>query len=130
MPIAAFPWWPPSADDRLAEDQVRRLFRYLRTMTPPVMAEGERRIREVIGADAPNCIHNTTVKDLTDRRLGTFEVMQNISLSVGTPLDDHCVRFAIGVHHDGAIMVTSDLNAATHLERGRRAVPGCHLPWS
>jgi len=45
MPIAALPWWPPSGDHRLSEHQVRQLFAYLRSVTPTVMAEWERRIR-------------------------------------------------------------------------------------
>lgn len=128
MPIAALPYWPPSAADRLAEDQVRRLFRYPRTVIPPVMAEGKRRIREIIGPEEPICIHHPTVKTLTDTRLGTFEVMQIISLSAGSPMEEYYVRFLIGLHQDGALMVTPTLNPSTHLEWERWAVPSCHPP--
>ncbi len=122
MPIAALPWWPPSAYDRLAEAQVRQLLAYLRTVTPLVMAEGERRIREVIGPDSPVSIHHPTVKDLTDKRLGTFDVLKIIHMGAGTPLERN-TRFAIGLDRDGMLMVTPSLNPATHLVWERWAPP-------
>lgn len=125
MTIPELPWWPPTSSDDLTEDHVRHLFRYLKPRTPSIMAEGERRIRKIVGPGEPIRIHHPTVKDLTDKRLGTFEVLKVIDLSAGSPQDDHCLRFAIGLHRDGALMVTADLNPATHLvwERWRGPHP-------
>lgn len=114
MPMAAVPWWPPSGYDGLAEDQVRQLFAYLRTATRPVISEGERRIREITGPDLPIRTLYPTVKNLTDRRLGTFDVLKITHMEAGTPLDRKA-RFAIGFHRDGALMVTPNLIPATHL---------------
>lgn len=108
-------WWPPSGYEQLTETQVRELFASLRTITPFVMADGERRIRDVVGPSAEIRIHHETVKSLTTKRLGMFEVMKVTTLSAGSPQEDHDVRFAIGIHRDGSIMVTPDLNPATHL---------------
>lgn len=44
-----------------------------------------------------------------------FEGVQVIDLSAGSPQEDYNLRFAIGIHQDGSIMVTSTLNPATHL---------------
>lgn len=124
MPIFALPWWPPSGNDRLSKHQVRQLFAYLRTVTPPVMAEGKRRIREITGPDEPIRIRHLTVKDLTDKRLGTFllDVLKVIHMGASTPLERNA-RFAIGLHRDGALVVTPNLNPATHLFWDRWSPP-------
>lgn len=123
MPIAALPWWPPSGYDGLAEDRVRQLFSYLRTVTRPVMADGERRIREIIGPNPSISIHHETVKSLTSKRLGTFDVLKVIQLSAGAPFHEYHVRFLIGLHRDAALMITPNLNPATHLVWERWAPP-------
>lgn len=116
MSIATCPaWWPPSDYEELTETQVRELFASLRTVTPFVMADGERRIRDLVGPGAEIRIDHETVKSLATKRLGRFEVMKVITLSAGSPQEDQYVRFAIGIHRDGSIMVTPDLNPATHL---------------
>lgn len=108
-------WWPPSDYEELTETQVRELLASLRTVTPFVMADGERRIRDVVGPSAEIRLHHEMVKSLATKRLGRFEVMKVIILSAGSPQEDQHVRFAIGIHRDGSIMVTPDLNPATHL---------------
>lgn len=114
----ALAWWPPDPHVELDEHQVRELFAYLRPLTPPIMAEGKRRIRELVGPDEPIRVDHQTVKQLAGTRLGYVSVLKVISLSAGRPLEAYA-RFAIGVQldHDGAIMVTSDLNPGRHLER-------------
>jgi hypothetical protein len=124
MPHLDLPWWPPSSYDALCEHQVRELFASLRAVTPPVMAEGERRMRAVIGPDAPIRIHHVTVKGLTGSRLGQGEVLKLIALSAGSPREDHDVRFVIELHRDGTLMVTPSLNPATHLEWERWTMRG------
>lgn len=116
MTIPELPWWPPTSSDNLTEDHVRHLFRYLKPRTPSIMAEGERRIREVVGPDAPITVHHPTIRSLAGRRLGQLDVLSVISLRAGRPLERQA-RFLIGVSLDreGAIMVTPNLNPATHL---------------
>jgi hypothetical protein len=110
MPIAELPWWPPATYEELTECRVRQLLASLRTVTPAVMAEGERRIRSVVGLDMEIRIYHETVKGLTGKRLGQVSVLQVIGLSAGSPREDHSVRFLLGVHQDGSIMVTPSLN--------------------
>ena len=110
----ALDWWPPDPYAELSEQRVRELFARLRTITPPIMREGERRIRAIVGPDAPIDIHYLTVRRLAGRRPGQIDVLQVISLSAGRPLEAYA-RFAIGVRQDGTIMVTPNLNPATHL---------------
>lgn len=98
-------------------------------VTPPVMAEGERRIPDVVGSRPPICIHHPTVKHLAGKRLDQIEVVRIISLSAGAPLEDHCVRFMIGLDRDGALMVTPNLDSATHLVWERWTGPE-PLAWS
>ena len=78
------------------------------------MREGERQIRAVVGPDEAVRIEHQTVRSLAGRRPGQFDVLQLISLSAGHPLETYA-RFAIGLRQDGTIMVTPNLNPATHL---------------
>lgn len=112
MPIPALPWWPPSGYEDFPESQVRDPFAYLRTVTRPVMVDGERRIRETVGHDPPIRIHHWTVKSLTEKRLGSFDVLKVIHMEAGMPRERN-VWCAIGLHRDGSLMVTP--NPATHL---------------
>lgn len=110
-------WWPPNPHVEFGEHQVRELFACLRPLTPPIMAEGKRRIREIVGPDEPIRVDHQTVKHLAGTRLGQLDVLKIITLSAGRPLEAYA-RFAIGVqlHHDAAIMITPDLNLGRHLE--------------
>lgn len=67
-----------------------------------------------MGSDAPIHFDYLPVKRLAGRRPGQVGVLQIISLAAGHPLGA-CARFAIGLHQDGTIMVTPNLNPATHL---------------
>lgn len=100
MPIPELPWWPPSGDDRLSEDQVRELFAYLRHIVPPVMEDAKRRIRERVGDD-PIQIWPTTIKQLEGRRLGYFSAVKIVQLSARDY--DETVTVAIGLRPDGRL---------------------------
>jgi hypothetical protein len=96
-------WWPPSGYDEITEDQVRELFAYLRTVTPPIMTEARRWIQERVGDD-PIRVDYMTVKQLVGKRLGTVDVVTLIWLSARHGPDS--VSVTIGLRQDGRIMTT------------------------
>ena len=100
MPIPAVPWWPPVGSHEITEAEVRQLFGYLRTVTPPVMANARCRIREHVGND-PIRVDYVTVKELAGKRLGTIDVVTLIWLSTRTGPDS--VSVTIGLRNDGRI---------------------------
>lgn len=93
-------WWPPTGSDPMTEDQVRELFRYLKTVMPAAMEDARRRIRVRVG-DEPITVWPTTVKDLAGRRLGHFSALKVVHLSARD--HDETVSVAIGMLPDGRL---------------------------
>ncbi len=73
---------------------MRELFAYLRTVVPPVMEDGQRRIRERVD-DERIQVHPETVKSLAGRRLGRVSVVPIVHLWARTGEDR--VSVAIGI---------------------------------
>jgi len=103
MTIPELPWWPPDGSHEITEPEVRAMFAYLRTVTPRVIADARRRIREHVGGDLI-LVDSVTVKPLVGRRLGTFDVVKLIWLSARSGAD--AVSVSIGLGHDGRLMTT------------------------
>ena len=103
MTVPTLPaWWPPTGYDPLTEDQVRELFRYLKTVMPPVMEDARRRIQAQVGDD-PIRVHPMTVKDLAGRRLGYFRAVPLVHLAARDR--DETVSVAIGIRPDGKLAI-------------------------
>ena len=94
MAIHQLPWWPPNGSHEITESEVRALFAYLRTVTPPVMSDARQGIRKRVGTD-PILVDSVRVKQLVGKRLGTFDVVTLIWLSARTGAD--AVSVAIGL---------------------------------
>ncbi len=103
MAIPAVPWWPPVGSHEITEAEVRQLFASLRTVTPPVMADARRRIREHVGDD-PIEVDYVTVKRLAGKRLGTIDVVTLIWVSARDGADT--VSVTIGLRKDGRLATT------------------------
>ncbi len=103
MPIPELLWWPPVGSREITELEVRQLFAYLRTVTPPVMTDARRRIRERVGND-PIRVDYVTVERLAGKRLGTIDVVTLIWLSARTGADT--VSVTIGLRNDGRVVTT------------------------
>ena len=103
MPIPAVSWWPPVGSREITEVEVRQLFAYLRTVTPPVMKDARCRIREHVG-DEPIEIDYVTVGQLVGKRLGTIDVVTLVWLSARDGADT--VSVTIGLRKDGQIATT------------------------
>jgi hypothetical protein len=103
MPIPAVPWWPPAGSYEVTEAEVRQLFAYLRTVTPPVMADARRRIRERVGNDSIE-VDYVTIERLAGIRLGTVDVVTLVWLSARDGPDT--VSVTIGLRKDGRIVTT------------------------
>ncbi len=100
MPIPAVPWWPPVGSHEITEAEVRQLFTYLRTVTPPVMKDARRRIREHVGNELIEDDH-VMVGQLVGKRLGTVDVVRLVWLSARTGPDT--VSVTIGLRKDGRL---------------------------
>jgi hypothetical protein len=95
-------WWPPSGYEEITEAQVGELFRYLKTVMPPVMADARCRIQDRVGDD-PIRVWPTTVKNLAGRRLGYFDALNVVHLSARDR--DETVSVAIGLRPDGKLAI-------------------------
>ena len=68
MTIPAVPWWPPVGSHEITDFELRQLFGYLRTITPPVMRDAHRRILEHVGDDPIRVDYVTVMQVLPHRR--------------------------------------------------------------
>lgn len=82
-----------------------------------------RRHRAMRNPPPPISMHHPSVKGLTGKLLGTFDVPRVIQLSAGVPLQAYNVRILIGLDRNGVLMVTPNLNPPTHLVWERWAGP-------
>ena len=112
MSIPAVPWWPPVGSHELIEAEVRQLFAYLRTITPSVMEDARRRIREHVGDD-PIEVDYVMVGQLAGKRLGTIAVVTLIWLAARTGADT--VSVTIGLRQDGRLATTMDTPESRHI---------------
>jgi hypothetical protein len=103
MPIPEVPWWPPVGSHEITEAEVRQLFAYLRTVTPPVMKDARRRIREHVGNESIE-VDYVMVKQLAGKRLGTVDVVTLVWLEARTGPDT--VSVTIGLRKDGRLVTT------------------------
>lgn len=103
MHIPEVPWWLPVGSHEITEHELRQLFGYLRTVTPPVMTNARRRIRERVGND-PIRVDYVTVGQLVGKRLGMVDVVTLIWLVARHGPDS--VSVTIGLRPDGQLVTT------------------------
>ena len=103
MLIPAVPWWPPVGSHEITEAEVRQLFAFLRTVTPPVMKDARRRIQERVGTE-PIYVDYVMAGQLVGKRLGTIDVVTLVWLSARDGADT--VSVTIGLRKDGRLTTT------------------------
>ncbi len=90
-------WWPLDSYDEMPTQLIRKPFARFRTLTPPIMREGERRIRTVVGPDEPITIDHQTIRSLAGRRRGLDRCWPDLNRLIADTRPDA----PAGVSHDG-----------------------------